>query len=72
MTVLSILFGKTKPSNEIGFTTHTKKKKTDWVENPKSIQVNKKRKAGAPSQSVVYFQLCQHMLLCWKVPIYYA
>ena len=40
-------------------------KETDWVENPKSIQVNKKRKAGAPSQSVVYFQLCQHMLLCW-------
>ena len=24
------------------------------------MQVNKKRKAGAPSQSVVYFQLCQH------------
>ena len=57
MTHLSTLFGKTKPSNEIGFTTQ---KKTDWVENPKSIQVNKKRKAGAPSQSVNYASICSY------------
>ena len=41
-------------------------RKTGSRINPKS---NKKRKASAPFQFVIYFPLCQHMLLCWKAPI---
>ena len=41
----------------------------DESKNPKSMGANKKRKVGAPSQSMIYFQLlidllCQHMFLC--------
>ena len=36
---------KNKPSNEIKLST----RKEDWVKNPKYIEANKKKKAGAPS-----------------------
>ena len=62
MTVLSVLFGKTKPFNE-----------SDLALGRESWRLTiKKRKAGAPSEAVTYLLfslLCQHMLLCWKVPI---
>ena len=69
VTVLSILLERTFRQNQ--FSTQ----KEDWVENPKSMEADSKRKAGGPSQSVMYFQLlvfgplCQCMLLCWKAPI---
>ena len=61
MTVLSILLECTFRQNQ--FSTQ----KEDWVENPKSMEADSKRKAGGPSKSVIYFKL----LSIWSImPVY--